>query len=512
MWLHSALVFGGLWDTASPVPRIARRWYDTLSWLLHSTITYRNTMAAGLINMHCGSADGRSGPAMRAACSARRWLVRSAAGVKRIRNWALALAPTCTSLVFSLPALEGVDLEVFGPVVREDLGCLLEVLAWCPRLRALKLNMGGTCDGSEGYDDLCVPFPAPALAALSSLTWLDLCFDYVDHYSLADVVGALVSMTALAGLHLGFPRRAVVPAALGQLKGLRSLKLSGIRRCVLEAGCLDLPNLRSLAFAECKFRDAEVLPGVSALQRLTCIDFNGRKGVRFFDPRLVRLPELQCLVLSRLYPPYIPWIHGDPPGLLRLPAHMGSLSVTLLRLDISGNEVNPFPLALTQLVALEHLDASKNELVELPAGITTLSRLTELVLGRAIVEEDPLQLHGGRPLDVRAMGDMSGVPALRKLTLAFCEVVLCPSVLGAARHASLASLCFNFSHPAHKCTPAVLQLSQELWRLRRSSVLRVVSEHRFGLFSGILRAAQGRAPLQKFMADLEACRLEASGQ
>ena len=63
---------------------------------------------------------------------------------------------------------------------------------------------------------------------------------------------------------------------------------------------------------------------------------------------------------------------------------MGSLSATLLHLDISGHMGTRFPLALTQLVALEHLSARGNEFAELPAGITALSRLTELMLGRVI--------------------------------------------------------------------------------------------------------------------------------
>ena len=464
-----------------------------------------------------GVADGRSGLAVRAACAARRSLARSAADVKLIRNQTKAAAPACTSLVSSLPALEVVDLDLSGPVVREDLGSLLEALAWCPRLEALKLNMWCTYERDSSKQDLFVqPFPAPALAALSSLAWLDLCFDYMDDYALAGVVGALVPLSALTGLCLGFPKRAVVPAALGQLKGLQVLELSEMRLCVLEAGCLNLPNLQSLAFSQCEFWDTEArmavtnpLPDVSALQRLTRIEFTGREEVHSWDPQLVRLPELQCLVLSRKDPPSM---HGHPPGLPRMPAHMGSLSVTLLHLDISGNEVNPFPLALTQLVALEHLVAHKNGFAELPAGITALSRLKELILGRVFVyDEDPLQLLEKRPLDVRALEDLSGFPALCKLSFDHCEVILCRSVLGAARHASLTSLCFCIAHPAPECAPAVLHLSQELWRLRRGSVLRAICEDFSGYLCGALRDAQGRAPCQVFMADLEVCRLEACG-
>ena len=186
---------------------------------------------------------------------------------------------------------------------------------------------------------------------------------------------------------------------------------------------------------------------------------------------------------------------------------MGVLSATLLHLDISGHMGTRFPLAVTQLVALEHLRAEYCDYRELPAGITALSRLTELTTGRhAAYGGDPLQLRGKRPLDARAMGDLSRFPALRTLTFNFCEVVLCPLVLGAAAHASLISLCFYSAHPAPECAPAVLQLSCKLWRQRRGSVLTAVCNP---YYPSELQDAQGRAPCQKFTADLGACRLRA---
>ena len=75
------------------------------------------------------------------------------------------------------------------------------------------------------------------------------------------------------------------------------------------------------------------------------------------------------------------------------------------------------------------------------------------------------------------MGDLSGFPALRKLTFAFCEVKLCMSLLGGAvRHTSLESLCFLSAYPSQECAPMVLQLRQELRRLQRGSMLKLVNE------------------------------------
>ena len=119
---------------------------------------------------------------------------------------------------------------------------------------------------SWANEDLHWPFPAPALAKLSSLTSLDLIFTN-EPYILADVVGAVASLTGLVDLYLTLSRYAdmhLVPAALGQLKALEELQFVGICECVLEAGCLDLPELQCLEFTSCNVPDADVLPGVSA--------------------------------------------------------------------------------------------------------------------------------------------------------------------------------------------------------------------------------------------------------
>ena len=454
--------------------------------------------AAGRVDMHWCPADGRSGLAVLAACAARRWLARSAAIVHLIRNVADAAAPACMSLVFCLPALEDVTLNVCAPVVPDDLGCLLEALAWCPRLRALDMSMDANAM-TKGWEDQYQPFPAPALAQLSSLTSLGLRLDSEDPYTLEDVVNALVPLTGLVKLSISFPKYAdiyLVPAALGELKALQSLEFRNICDCVLEAGCLDLPKLQSLDFLHCSVPDAKVLPGVSALQCLTRIHFVECEGPVTLEPELAQLPGLQRLVLSQ-----DPGYFSDPPGRLRLPADMGSLRHTLLHLDISGHTGTRFPLAVTQLVALELLNAKECEFPKLPAGITALSRLTELRLGRLLG-----RLHGKPLLNARALGDLSRFPGLCKLTFESCEVKLHRLVLGAAQHASLKSLCFNEAHPALKCVPAVLQLGQELWRLGRGSVLECVCGSPDPQYE--LRYAQGRTPGQKFMADLEeACGL-----
>ena len=82
----------------------------------------------------CGTADGESGPAVLAACTARRWLARNAARVKHLdeTNIFAVPAPVCTSMVSCLPGLEHVELTLVQPLPPEDLGCLLEALSWCP--------------------------------------------------------------------------------------------------------------------------------------------------------------------------------------------------------------------------------------------------------------------------------------------------------------------------------------------------------------------------------------------
>ena len=478
--------------------------------LIHRAVAPFSAVLTHLVLDH---ADGQSEQAV----AAMDWLARNAAGVRRIHCHAEFRASGCVSLVSCLPGLEDVRLCLAGRTA-DDLGSLLEALAGCPRLKALDLSMEcydhSSMDSfdtlSEVYsetggedEDLDPPFPDAAaflasLAKLSSLTKLALAMDNAEPYTLTDVVTALVSLTCLAELCIDIPHPpADVPAALGQLKGLRSLEMRGLGPCVLEVGCLELPNLRSLHFYECGFEGAEVLPGATALQCLAHFEFTGSRGPRFFDPGLVRLP-LQRIVMTHRHEcgEHL----RDPPRLLRLPADMGVLRSSLLHLNISGLRLPRFPPAVTQLAALECLDVSWNLFAKLPAGITALSRLTELRLGRVMCSLDPLQLEETRPLDVRALGDLSGFPALRELTLDFCEAKLCPSLLGAVRHTSLASLCFRSAHPAPECLLVVLQLSQELRHLGRGGVVRVKN------IAGTpaLQFAQGWAPCMKFVAALEA--------
>ena len=311
-------------------------------------------------------------------------------------------------------------------------------------------------------------------------------------------MGSLVPLTGLAELTLSLYQTAVVPAALGQLKGLRLLKVCGCDPCALEAGCFNLPGLQRLDLEGCMIGHAAGLPSFSTLQSLTRIRFSGGQGAPLFA-QLVQLPKLLQMDFA------VTWNLSDRLEASRLPTDMGALSLALQVLTIRGNNLTQFPLALAQLRALVCLDASENCFAGLPAGITALSRLTELRLGRPM-PDDRVQLRGTCPLDVRALGDLSAFPALCKLSFAYCEVVLCASLLGAVRHASLASLSFWYAHPAPLCRGVVLQLGQGLRRENQGSVLTVQNSYnREGRFSE--RSPHGRAPTHNFVAALEACGL-----
>ena len=237
-----------------------------------------------------------------------------------------------------------------------------------------------------------------------------------------------------------------------------------------------------------------MLPGVTALQSLTGIKFLGGRRPHFFDHQLVQLAGLQSIICDAR--------GSGGTCLSRLPDDMASLSLTLLHLSFRGAGLTQFPLAL---VALEHMDAYDNAFAVLPAAITALSRLTELVLGRGCYTGDMLQQNERRPLDVRTMGDLSAFPALCRLS-SYREVVLCHSMLGAVRHTSLTSITCIVSHPAPECTSMVLQLSQELRRLGRGSVLSF-RNYTSGMHAGIEHAFQGAhalPPLYKFLVALQA--------
>ena len=289
---------------------------------------------------------------MLAACAARRWLVRNGADIKHISGTKPAPALACVRLVACLPALEDVWLTLPGlPVGDDNLNCLLEALAWCPRLAELRLFM-------ESADGGCAPFPeAPAFAKLRSLRVLHLGLRAVAPSVLADVAHALASLTGLAHLSIDIYAPAVLPAALGQLKGLLTLEFMGLDPCTFEAGCLDLPNLLWLRFSFCRFEGYEVLPGVSALQSLLKFELVKNQGLSFIDPQLTQLPRLQQIVFSNM----IFSRGGAYPWLSRPAADMGTLRLALLHLDLSVHGLSHFPLALTQLVALECLRAGGNE-------------------------------------------------------------------------------------------------------------------------------------------------------
>ena len=455
-------------------------------------------------------ADGQYSPAVLAACTARRWLARHAAGVKYIICSRTATvrwtAAACTGLVSCLPALETVVLTLPDTLVSDDLGCLLDALAWCTRLQALHLCVEHPlCEGDQAVQpvtDVRAFEKLRSLGQLRSLTQLALIFGANDPYVLPDVVDALVSLTGLAELGIGIYQPSVVPAALGQLKGLRTLQIWGLRPDAFQAGCFDLPNLTSLHFRRCDVSDAHVLPGISALQSLTSIEFSEGLSPRFFFPQLVQLPRLQRMVFQA----GVLGQGGACSRLCKLPADLGSLRVTLLHIDFSGQRLAQFPLAQTQLVALKCLKATRNDFAGLPAGITALSRLTKLKLGRVTPDNDVLQLHDKLALDVHALGDLSGFPALCKVCFDSCEVLMCESVASATWHPSLASLSFNLAHPALECMLAVLQLCQAHKRLRGRNVLSFVDERWFK-FPAEKYNVQGLPPCHKFKAASVACGL-----
>ena len=397
-------------------------------------------------------------------------------------------------------ALESVDLCLPHPLAPDDLRCLLEALAWCPRPDQIVLY---TCDHEGDTDVDQAGWPAPDMARLRSLTKLALELHKFEPYTLTHAVDALAHLTGLVRLNFSCDASVAVPAALGQLKTLQALALGcASSPGVMEAGCFEVLSPASLKLVGCNMEHAEVLPDVTALPSLTSMHFCGR-GPRTSDHQPGQLPQLQIIESETLAP--LPG--GACPWLSRLPADMGSLGSTLRHLSLSGQGLTLFPLALTQLVALEHLDLRENEFAELPAAITALSRLTELVVGRG----DQVDPHEDgdpgplvvRALDARALGDLSGFPALCRLHFGFCEVTLCDSILGAVRHASLASMSFGLSHPARGCAVVVLQLSRALKRLGRGSVLRSEGDAHAERHAVGLQSAQTLPAFSRFTAALQ---------
>ena len=143
------------------------------------------------------TADGQSGPALLAACAARRWLAHNATRVTRmLRSNTRTAALAATSLVSCLPALERVELRLYESLTAGDLRCLLEALAWCPRLRVLGFY-------TETYQGRAVPqaFPdMPKLMKQRGLKALALNFRR-EIFAFASMMDAVVSLTGLIDLN-----------------------------------------------------------------------------------------------------------------------------------------------------------------------------------------------------------------------------------------------------------------------------------------------------------------------
>ena len=199
-----------------------------------------------------------------------------------------------------------------------------------------------------------------AFAKLRSLTELALILQGIRlRVPCADVVDALVPLTGLAELTL-ILEPAVVPAALGQLKGLRSLEI------------------RMLATLVSSRRDASTCPTCKAWNPRLCArgcSMYCRASPLFRASRasVLRRPgtavlcsactaAYACSTGSLKYTGRVVWARL---GRSRLPADMGALSYATTPYH-TGHSLTQFPLALTQLVALERLDAAETILQSCP--------------------------------------------------------------------------------------------------------------------------------------------------
>ena len=475
----------------------------------------------------CGGADSWFSK------GARRWLTRHAAAAKVLTAKVNGLSQTTLDcfdfLLLLLPGLEAVIVTFYDGALAdesdddntvgvwsESLDHTLYALAQCIRLQALQLHY-------PVHDEGILPsFPiaslACAFAKLTTLVRLDVSLsEYEDPTSVGPgMLGVVASLTGLTELRLhvyhepGTPQeRSFVPASLSALRQLRRLELGHLHGLRLEAGCLDLPDLASLTFDHCRFADTPVqLPGMYILSRLTSLAFLSCDGLRSLcDYGLKWLPRLQSLVcVSGKWDR-----HGVAGGVgSNLPAGMGTLRPTLLRLDLSGVNLRSFPLAVTQLTALQCLQASENSFAVVPDEITALGRLETLELGRRGKPVDNL-LRGApvNDIDASALGDLSPFPLLCTLSFARCKVMLSGTFVAAAGHGRLANLLFGNAHPAPECMPEVLQLWRDLQRQGRGGVLQLkecdMPARLCNRETGAPWTPQDITPCMKFRHALEAC-------
>ena len=473
-------------------------------------------------DVYCGGADSQIG----SLNPARRWLARHAAAAKAFTVKVDELSQTTLDsmdfLLSLLPGLEAASVTVAAEAIDQgdfgydqsyetiSLGILVDALAQCQRLQALTLRY--TANGMGIVPSAPVASLVSAFSKLSpSLVKLDVsvCEFQLPPSIGPGMLGNVAPLTGLTDLRLHVLYEATNEAphetsfltqSLSAFKRLHRLELSELRGLRLDAGCLELPDLASLTFDQCCFADSPAqLPGLGVLSCLTSLAFLSCDGLRSLSVcGLEQLPSLQKLVCAGGE-----WDRRTSFGRVwsNLPADMGSLSPTLLSLDVSIVDLAAFPLAVTQLTALQCLQAHRNSFSVVPAGITALGRLETLELGR---RGDPGHTATRRmpvkKIDASALGDLSSFPLLSTLGVARCEVKLSSAFGGAAGHGRLANLVFRNAYPAPECVVTVLQYRQELQRQGRGGVLQLKE----CLIPARL-TRQDITPCRKFRLALEAC-------
>ena len=170
--------------------------------------------------------------------------------------------------------------------------------------------------------------------------------------SLVDLLLDGAGLTDLPAAALAPPLAARLRALSLASNGLQSLPAGALARCAALESLLAGGNiLRALP------------PEVGLLVNL-------RKLVVAGNPLLSELPEaLFGGGAGGRAPPPLEWLDASECRLGALPARVGALAATLVRLDLYGNQLTTVPAELGLLTRLRHLSLHANALEELPDGM-----------------------------------------------------------------------------------------------------------------------------------------------
>eukprot|EP01122_Echinamoeba_exundans_P003417 TRINITY_DN13520_c0_g1_i1.p1 TRINITY_DN13520_c0_g1~~TRINITY_DN13520_c0_g1_i1.p1 ORF type:complete len:2607 (+),score=540.72 TRINITY_DN13520_c0_g1_i1:119-7939(+) len=239
---------------------------------------------------------------------------------------------------------------------------------YIPSLRELRMKNVATAPRTLTF----LPAAQMDVPVTESFQTLD-----ISENNLSTLIPKFINVWSLTSLDLSGNSFATIPTEISYLQRLRDLKFSMNKMNILSSGRPNLHMLESLDVSNNSMHviPEEVCPSFGNLKVLD-LSFNKLKVIpaSFF----ARIPLLEVLNLSQNV-------------LTSLPAAFGTLE-RLTQVDLSYNQFESFPDAVTNAVNLQIVNVSNNQLKDLPVAIGRLKQLRTLNVSHNKMRSFPPQL------------------------------------------------------------------------------------------------------------------------